>query len=345
MKVETDVLGDMAEVEMATAGMVDMVVAAAVMATIVITPTPKPNLIHLDFILLLSGINFLLKSMTKFGRSMVRKVNKVEQSKSLVTSQLNTLLPSLVLCTKPNQQITPMRLNLLPIHMHAILLVAKQMCRKHTPSNDWQWAQPTLLHLIFLVCMWPTNLPIIILLLFLICFLLLLFIPILFFLIVNLIPMPILALLDATLFPFPIPEGFVMSPPTMQDMAHVKRTCLSSPVQQHTLANQVVKLLFSSSMKDCGLVPKFHALSSIKINFGSMASLFKTTPSIVMFPFPLNTLSLLFHFTSLAPSFSLTLIPPANMSWIFVHIFILLLRWNGIHKPCILHQPNLWRWK
>ena len=98
MKAETDVLGDTAAVKMATVGMVGVV-----MATIATTPTPKPNLIHLDSILLLSGINFLLRSMIKFGRSMTRKVNKVEQNKSLVTSQLSMLLSSLVLCTKHNQ--------------------------------------------------------------------------------------------------------------------------------------------------------------------------------------------------------------------------------------------------
>ena len=63
MKVETGILGDVAVVEMSTAAIVDVVVDM-VMATIAAMATPKPNLIHLDSIPLLSGINFLLKSMT-----------------------------------------------------------------------------------------------------------------------------------------------------------------------------------------------------------------------------------------------------------------------------------------
>ena len=126
MKAETDTLGDAVVVEMATVGMVNVVVAT--IATVA-APTPKPrNLILLNFIPLLSGIDFLLQSMMKFRRNAIRKANKAEQqSKSLATSQLNMLLPSLVLCTKPNQQITLMRLNLHPIHRQAILLAAKQM--------------------------------------------------------------------------------------------------------------------------------------------------------------------------------------------------------------------------
>ena len=57
--METDILGGASMAELATAGVVDMV-ADAVVATIAITatPKPKPNLIHLDSILLLIGITF-----------------------------------------------------------------------------------------------------------------------------------------------------------------------------------------------------------------------------------------------------------------------------------------------
>ena len=103
MKVETDILGDMAAVKMATAGMADVVADVAV-AIIVTTTTPaKPNLIHPDFILRLSGTNFPLKSMTRFRRSVIRKVNPVEQSKSLAASPLNKSPPSSVPCIKHNQ--------------------------------------------------------------------------------------------------------------------------------------------------------------------------------------------------------------------------------------------------
>ena len=130
---------------------------------------------------------------------------------------------------------------------------------------DWWQVQLTLLPLILIICLWPTTQLIIVLPLFLICFLLLLFMLI--------------------LFPFPILEEFVISPPIMLSKANARRTCLSSPVQQCTLVSQVVKLLFLSSMKDCGLVANFHTLSSIKTNFSIMVFPSKTTFSIMMFPF------------------------------------------------------------
>ena len=78
MKAEMDILGEVVAVKISTEGMADMV-EDMVMATIITTTIPtKPNLIHPDFILLLSGTNFPLKIMTRFRRSMIRKVNQVE---------------------------------------------------------------------------------------------------------------------------------------------------------------------------------------------------------------------------------------------------------------------------
>ena len=80
MKAETDILGDAAVVEMATADAVDMV-ADAVVATIATTTTPtptptptiKPNLIHLDSILLMSGISFSFEVHDKIWKEHDKK--------------------------------------------------------------------------------------------------------------------------------------------------------------------------------------------------------------------------------------------------------------------------------
>ena len=173
------------------------------------------------------------------------------------------------------------------------------MSRSLVPLNDWQWAQLTLLLLTLPICLWPTSLLIVILFMFIICFhpfLPFILIPMIqSFLSVNLIPMLTLAHLAATLFLFLTLAESVMSPPTTPNKVFVKRMCQLSLVQQLILVKPVVKLLFLSSMRACGLVPGFHTHSSIRINSDTMASLCKTTPSIGINPFPSNTLSLQSH--------------------------------------------------
>ena len=154
--------------------------------------------------------------------------------------------------------------------------------------------------------------------------------------------MLILVHLDATLFLFCTLAEFVMSPPTMPNTAYAKRMCQSSLEWQHTLVNPVDKLSFLSSMRACGLVPGSHILSLIKTNFNTMASQYKTTISTETSLFPLSTLNLPFHLISQAPSFFLTPIPLPNMNLIHALIYIAHLQQNGIHKPCILHWPDLW---
>ena len=154
---------------------------------------------------------------------MTRKVNPVEPSISLVTSPLNKSLPSSVPCNKCIQQTTPKRLNSLPTLRWETLLVARQMSRRLIPLNDWWQAWLTLLPLIFLVCLWPISLQVIVLFLFIICFQLLLLILILASPSANLILMPILVHLDATSFLFHTLAEFVMSPPTMLNMAFAKK--------------------------------------------------------------------------------------------------------------------------
>ena len=236
------------------------------------TPT-KPNLMHLDFILQWNGTNFSLQNkMTRFGRSMTRKVNLVEPSISLATSPLNKSLPLSAPCNKYSQQLTPKRLSSLPSLRWETLLAARQMSRGFIPLNDWRWAQLTRLPLVIFICLWPTSLQIIVLFLFIICFHVLVFILILFSLGVNSILMPTLACLDATLFLLHTLAEFVMSPPTMPNMAFAERTCQSSLAWQHTLVNPADRLLFLWSMRACGLVPSSHILSSTKTNFDTMAS-------------------------------------------------------------------------
>ena len=122
---EMDILGVVAVVAMAMAGMVDALADTDVV-TIATTTTPtKPNLMHADVILWQNGTNFLLKSVTRFGRSISRKANPVKPNISLVTSLLNKSQPSLAPCNKCRQQLTSKRLSSLPKLRWETLLAAK----------------------------------------------------------------------------------------------------------------------------------------------------------------------------------------------------------------------------
>ena len=122
-------------------------------------------------------------------------------------------------------------------------LEAKRALRKHVRASDWRRARLTLSSVLLVVCLRPTSQLIVVLFLILVCFQFLLFILTLSFLVANSIHTQILVLLVVILCPYPILEGFVMSPHTMLKKAIVKRMCQLSPAQQRTLVKQVDKHL------------------------------------------------------------------------------------------------------
>lgn len=140
-------------------------------------------------------------------------------------------------------------------------LEAKRASRKHVRASDWRRAQLTLSSVLLIVCLRPTSQLIVVLFLILVCFQFLLFILTLSFLVANSIHTRILVLLVVILCPYPILEGFVMSPHTTPTKAVVKRMYQLSPVQQRTLVKQADRLLFSLLTRACGSATNSHTLS------------------------------------------------------------------------------------
>ena len=200
------------------------------------------------------------------------------------------------------------------------------MSRNLVLSNDWRRAQLTLPLHTFLICLRPTSLLLVILFMFIICFR-----PFLRFILlpmtqsslgVNLILMPTPVRLAVTSYLFLTLAESVMSPPTIQNMAFAKRMSQLSLEQPLIPVKQVVKHLFLSLMRACGLVPGFHIHSSIRINSNTTTSPYKTIPSSETNLFPLNTQKLLFPLTLLALSFTFPAAHLPNMNLTPVLIYI-----------------------
>jgi hypothetical protein len=135
-----------------------------------------------------------------------------------------------------------------------------------------------------------------------------------------------------------------MSPPTTPKKAVEKECAYRYRRKSVHLSNKWTNF-YSCHQRGIVVRPQTLSLSS-KSKSTSLSRRYHSRQPIQLFnPTPNRTFRPHHYFSPPALTFFLTRVPPLNTNLILAHIYILILRQNGIHKPCVLHHHDLWRRK